>query len=227
MPTRKPERARSGGGTSTKLRAPEPRAATSPDELVDRVFVALLRGELDRGDLGARRLAEWLGASTMVLYHHFGSLEGFLIRVDGRGWRRMLSELAARDAAGGSLADVALAYFDFALAHPDLYWLMAERRFDRPELSRQNRLSLGPLLWGSFVSLVERHGGAAVDAQLLFATLHGLVSLHASGRGNLGESPVEARTLARAAIERLVERLVAKPEAEGMRASSRPRRRTT
>lgn len=215
MSSRKAERARGVAASTARARAPGLRPVASPDELVDRVFGALLRGELGRGDLGARRLAEWLGASTMVLYHHFGSLEGFLIRVDGRGWKRLLAELARHDAAGASLSEIALAYFDFALAHPDLYWLMAERRFDRPELSRQNRLSLGPLLWGSFVSLVERHGGTAIDAHLLFATLHGLVSLHASGRGNLGESPVEARALARGAIERLVERLSPHPRRDG------------
>ena len=99
------------------------------------------------------------------------------------------AEVAAAAASKGTGAAIASAYLEFAVSHPTLYWLMAERRFDRPELLRQNRLSLGPLLWGSFVALVERHGGSAVDAQLLFATLHGLVSLHASGRGNLGDAP--------------------------------------
>lgn len=227
MPTRNPEHPRRTPRTGKGAPATSPRPGAAPDELVERVFRALLDGELERGDLGARRLSEWLGASTMVLYHHFGSLEGLLIRVEGRGWKRLLGELVARDARGASLSELVLAYFDFALAHPDLYWLMAERRFDRPELLRQNRLSLGPLLWGSFVALVERHGGSAVDAQLLFATLHGLVSLHASGRGNLGESPVEARALARAAVEHQVSRLIpASAPGVGRTSATRKRRST-
>ncbi len=66
------------------------------DEPVERVFMALCEGRLTRDDLTARKIAAFLGQTTMVLYHHFGSLDGFLIRVDGLGWRRLAERLDAR-----------------------------------------------------------------------------------------------------------------------------------
>jgi AcrR family transcriptional regulator len=152
---------------------------------VARIFDGLLRGELTREDLSARRISALLGHSTMVLYHHFASLDGFLIRVDGRAWRAMGEALLAVRDAGGELADIAERYVRFALDHPHLYWLMAERAFDRIELGKMRRLSLEQPLWAGFVELVRVAGSAEPerDTRLLMAGLHGLSSLALSGRG--------------------------------------------
>src|SRR5687767_12940330 len=103
------------------------RAAPPPDPAgaVARVFEALRAGRLTRDDLSARRLSAFLGQSTIGLYHHFGSLDGFLIRVDGAGWRHLFETLARREAEGASVGDLAVAYLDFAFGHPHLYWLMS------------------------------------------------------------------------------------------------------
>ncbi|WP_437290484.1 TetR-like C-terminal domain-containing protein [Sorangium sp. So ce406] len=155
------------------------------------MFQALWEGRLTRDDLTARRIASFLGQTTMVLYHHFGSLDGFLIRVDGAGWRRLAELLEARARAGADARAIAVGYVEFALRHPDLYWLMAERRFDRAGLREQGRLRLARPLWSSFVGLLGRYGSArpAEDTHVLFAGLHGIAMLTLSGRANLGEDP--------------------------------------
>ncbi|WP_437692099.1 TetR/AcrR family transcriptional regulator [Sorangium sp. So ce176] len=158
------------------------------DEPVERVFQALWEGRLTRDDMTARKIASFLGQTTMVLYHHFGSLDGFLIRVDGAGWRRLAELLEARARAGADARALAVGYVEFALRHPDLYWLMAERRFDRAGLREQGRLRLARPLWSSFVELLRRHGSSrpAEDTHVLFAGLHGIAMLTLSGRANLG-----------------------------------------
>lgn len=159
------------------------------DEPVERVFMALCEGRLMRDDLTARKIAAFLGQTTMVLYHHFGSLDGFLIRVDGLGWRRLAERLDARARAGADARSLAVGYVEFALCHPDLYWLMAERRFDRARLREQGRLRLARPLWSSFVELLRHHGSRRPeeDTHVLFAGLHGIAMLALSGRANLGE----------------------------------------
>ncbi|WP_438009969.1 TetR-like C-terminal domain-containing protein [Sorangium sp. So ce321] len=170
---------------------------TDADEPVARVFQALCEGRLTRDDLTARKIAAFLGQTTMVLYHHFGSLDGFLIRVDGAGWRRLAELLEARARAGADLRSLAVGYVEFALRHPDLYWLMAERRFDRARLREQGRLRLARPLWGAFVELLRRYGSArpAEDTHVLFAGLHGIAMLTLSGRANLGEDAASAANL--------------------------------
>ncbi|WP_157906661.1 TetR/AcrR family transcriptional regulator [Sorangium cellulosum] len=160
------------------------------DEPVGRVFVALCEGRLTRDDLTARKIAAFLGQTTMVLYHHFGSLDGFLIRVDGLGWRRLAERLDARARAGADARSLAVGYVEFALCHPDLYWLMAERRFDRARLREQGRLRLARPLWSSFVELLRHHGSRRPeeDTYVLFAGLHGIAMLALSGRANLGRA---------------------------------------
>ncbi|WNG38532.1 hypothetical protein F0U61_36265 [Archangium violaceum] len=53
---------------------------TEQQDAVERVLKALISGELTRDGLTARRISAFLGQSTMGLYHHFGSLDGFLLR---------------------------------------------------------------------------------------------------------------------------------------------------
>jgi WHG domain-containing protein len=181
-----------------------------PTDAVARVFDALREGRLTRDDLTARRLSAFLGQSTIGLYHHFGSLDGFLIRVDGAGWRLLFETLGRRDAEGASIGELAVSYLDFAFRHPHLYWLMSERPFDREALRRDGRLSLGKPLWAAFLALLGRHGSCrpALDARALLAGLHGLAALTLSGRGNFDEGPGSGEELARAAAWHLAEALL-------------------
>lgn len=184
---------------------------TTADEMVDRVFRALLRGELGTADLGARTLSMWLGQSTMGLYHHFGSLDGFLIRVDGEGWRYLLDRLDRAQREGAGLEQLGLSYVRFATAHPALYEIMAVRSFDRARFRAEGRLRAEKPLLEGFHQLLSRAGSVDPerDAVLVFAGLHGLASLATSGRLDLGigKSP---RQRLREAVENVV-RVVRQP----------------
>jgi hypothetical protein len=187
-----------------KRRAGIARVQDAETELVARVFEALRRGDLGRDDLTARKLAAFLGQSTIVLYHRFGSLDGFLIRVDGAGWRLLLAELARVE--GPSLDDLAVAYVDFAFRHRDLYWLMTEYPFDREALRTNGRLRLESALLSAFREILALHAVGDPDGNTLvaFAALHGLASLALGGRVSLGgardtraRAREEARRIAR------------------------------
>ncbi|MEJ7598447.1 MAG: TetR-like C-terminal domain-containing protein [Kofleriaceae bacterium] len=175
------------------------------------VFDALWRGTLHRDQLVARELSRRLGHSTFVLYHHFGSLDGFLIQVDGKGWQALLESLLRRDRRGATVAQLARGFVEFAFRRPVLYWLMTERPFDRAQLRRRGRLRAGDELWEGFVGIVARHGSQTpqLDARALLAGLHGLVALTASGRGTLGNTnPRAARRDTYAAARRLASALL-------------------
>jgi hypothetical protein len=154
------------------------------ERLVARAFDALRRGEIGRADLTARKLTAVLDQSTIVLYHRFGSLDGFLIRIDGAGWRLLLTELQR----ASSLEEVAIAYVDFAVRHRDLYWLMTEHPFDRKALRARGQLRLEATLLSAFRELLARHGSRDPEANtfVAFAALHGLASLALGGRLDLG-----------------------------------------
>lgn len=171
----------------------------TPGAMVDRVFRALLAAELEYSDLGARKLSSWLGQSTMGLYHHFGSLDGFLIKIDGAGWRHLLGLLQRRKSAGAAFSELALAYVEFARKHRALYTLMAERPFDRAGLRGAGRLRQEAPLVSGFGALLEC---GPEETLFVFATLHGLVSLEASGRVELG-----GRRAARERVEATIRRL--------------------
>lgn len=180
---------------------------STADEMVDRVFRGLLRGELGREDLGARRLSAWLGQSTMGLYHHFGSLDGFLVRVDGAGWRHLLARLERAQEKGADLEELAIAYVAFATAHPALYEVMAVHPFDRARLRAEGRLRAEAPLLEAFGVLLARAGSRepARDTPLVFAALHGLASLATSGRLDLGgKRPSERLREAARGVARLV-----------------------
>ena len=161
-----------------------------PDTAVLRVYEALSEGKLSREDLSARKLAAFLGQSTMVVYHHFDSVDGLLIRVDGLGWAALLQRLQDVVAGGGRGEALALAYLDFAFARPHLYYVMTTHPFDRDGLREQGRLKKADELWRGFSALIARLGSSKpeVDTRVLFAGLHGLVSLHVGGRAEVARS---------------------------------------
>ena len=158
-----------------------------PDAAVVRVYEALSTGQLSREDLSARKLATFLGQSTMVVYHHFDSVDGLLIRVDGLGWAALLQRLQDVVNEGGRGEALALAYLDFAFARPHLYHVMTVHPFDRDGLREKGRLRKADELWRAFGALVASLGSPKpeVDTRVLFAGLHGLVSLHVGGRAEV------------------------------------------
>lgn len=180
---------------------PRPASIDPAEQIVE----ALLSGELAAAGLTARDLGAFLGKTTGHIYHRWGSLDGLLFAVSQAGFARLGADLGAVFERTGSLAEVAAAFVDFGLAHPDLYTVMFERRFDWEELRARGALTGDTPGLGLWRVLAEQLG--AEDARLLFAGLHGLVSLAASGRANIGVTSKSDRQVARASARRLVQTL--------------------
>lgn len=181
----------------------------SRDE-VQTVCDALASGALSPETLGARRIATLLGRTTGLLYHHWGSLDGFLLEVAHLGWRRFADELRALPSP--TLPDLAEAYLRFAFRHPALYHLMVERRLDWPRLRAEGRLAdnASLQLWDAFALRLRQAGSAHPneDARVMYAALHGLASLALSGRANVRDLDTPDADVAVRAARHLIARLL-------------------
>lgn len=179
--------------------------ADAIDDGPARVFRALEQGELAAEELSARQVCAFLGYTTGHLYHHFGSLDGLLCGVAQLAFAKLGARLLAR---GDDAPAVAQEFVEFGVAHPSLYALMFERRFDWAAL-RERGLAQdshpGLQLWRGLVAQVTAFGSREPldDARLFVAGLHGLVSMALSGRANVGSLEVSDKDAAISAARRL------------------------
>ncbi len=181
-----------------------------------RVRDALLRGELELDDLTARQLGALLGKTTSVVYHHFGSLEGFLFAVSQEGFALLGERLEAALEKGGA-AEAAACFVAFGLDCPALYHLMLGRPYDWKALRAAGALegaTPGVQLWGAVATRLGAEGATdpVEDVRLLVAGLHGLVSLAATGRANVRRLEKTDRDVALQSARTLVARLTRKPK---------------
>jgi AcrR family transcriptional regulator len=179
----------------------------------------MLRGKLRTEDLTARSLGELLGKTTGALYHHFGSLDGFLHQVAQAGFEKLGTEQAAVLAGNGSFGDLAEAFVRFGLEHRELYRLMFERQYDWQALRQSGKLAAdmpGLGLWRNLVRALEARGSscAEIDARLLYAGLHGLVTLANTGRANVARVEISDRQMALDLARQLAERIIPTSERE-------------
>jgi AcrR family transcriptional regulator len=177
---------------------------------VARVAAAVSSGRLKLEALSARRLAAFLGKTTGSLYHHHGSIDVFLFAVAQAGYRKLGERLLAEAPRG--LAEVAAAFVAFGLDNPAFYTLMFEHRYDWAALRKAGAVEgnhTGLDMWRALVEQLRRSGAADPegDARLLFAGLHGLVSLAASGRANIGDLGRSDRDVAVSSARALAQRL--------------------
>lgn len=178
---------------------------------VDRVMAALARGKLRLDGLTARRLSACLGKTTGALYHRWGSLDGLLFAVGQAGFEKLGRVLAERLAEGADLGELCAAFVRFGLDNAALYDLMFQRRYDWAELRRRGATAASPglELWRALAARLAASGSAnpEEDARLLYAGLHGLVSLAASGRANVGVLGRTDREVAEAAARTFARRI--------------------
>jgi AcrR family transcriptional regulator len=130
--------------------------------------------------LTVRQVAQAAGSSTMGVYTRFGGWTELLEAVYQRGFvmlRDALSESLKRLSGKGSrerIRALARGYRRFALANPELYALMFERPLPAFEPSPQARAEA---LAATFALLTDELSGKVRPAYLVWATVHGVVSL--------------------------------------------------
>jgi len=176
-------------------------------ELVKRVLRALETGKLTRSDLTARTLAQFLGQTTSVLYHHFGSLEGFLYAVSIEGFVALAERLEAMERAGAGPVKLAEAYLTFGLDNPVLYRLMLADEYDWDALAHAGQAGRPAQLrpWHALVAYFERNGSADPDgdARVFQACAHGIILLTLTGRITTGTPRSRDHEVALRVVRRL------------------------
>lgn len=163
-----------------------PPTAPTRDALLD----ASLRLLEERGPAAVRvrDVAAAAGQSTMGVYTHFGSKQGLLEELYLHGFRRLAEQLDGARAAGDSRAELlafAMAYRAFALENEALYGLMFERAtpdFAPSDTSRLAGLANFETLVAHFTAWAPAAPAPAADAHLVWATMHGLVSIELTHR---------------------------------------------
>jgi AcrR family transcriptional regulator len=135
------------------------------------------------GALRVRDLAAAAELSTMGVYTHFGSKQGLLEQLYLHGFRRLEDQLNRVPSDGQGRQELlafALAYRTFALDNEALYGLMFERAtpdFVPSDASRLAGLATFEMLAARVADWHPDFKDPAADAHLLWATMHGLVTI--------------------------------------------------
>jgi AcrR family transcriptional regulator len=143
--------------------------------------------------LSVRRVAGTVGVTPMALYKHFANKNDLLDGLVARGFS-LLEEHFARAAARRTPASRVRAalkeYREFALAQPRLFELMfLVRRRDVPTAPASLTETASPAFAALATAVAEcmatgemKKGDLGETILLIWATVHGLVVLHLSGR---------------------------------------------
>jgi len=155
--------------------------STTRETLLDAALRLL--EERGPGALRIRDLAAAADQSTMGVYTHFGSKQGLLEQVYLHGFRLLEDRLDSVPSAGRGreeLVAFALAYRAFALDNEALYGLMFERAapdFVPSDASRLAGLATFEMLLNRVAEWRPERTEPAADAHLVWATMHGLVTI--------------------------------------------------
>ena len=135
------------------------------------------------GAIRVRDVAAAADKSTMGVYTHFGSKQGLLEQLYLHGFQRLENQLnlVSSDGEGRQeLLEFALAYRAFALDNEALYGLMFERAtpdFVPSDASRLAGLATFEMLATRVADWRPDSPSPAADAHLVWATMHGLVTI--------------------------------------------------
>jgi AcrR family transcriptional regulator len=194
------------GVTTTAARSKQKLRGTSRAEIIDisRTIIE------DEGveQLTIRRIAETVNRTQPAVYQHFASKDAILEAVVVDGFSA-LAERLKRATRGDmmSLAAVATAYVRFGLERPRLY----ERMFEGAPAIKFGAGAATPMpahtAFNIVAAAVVAAGGETDQigtlTEVVWASMHGLVSLTISGRLRQG------RALQHARLEHLISEIVA------------------
>src|SRR3954463_11077085 len=156
-------------------------SSTTRETLLDAALRIL--EERGPGALRIRDLAAAAEQSTMGVYTHFGSKQGLLEQLYLHGFERLEERLNSVPADGHGrqeLLEFGLAYRGFALDNEALYGLMFERAapdFVPSDASRMAGLTTFEMLATRVADWRPDFVDPAADAHLVWATMHGLVTI--------------------------------------------------
>lgn len=153
------------------------------EALVSAALEILQDGEAT--EVSVRAAARRAGVSTGAPYRHFADRDALLSAVAAVGYRELAGDLVAAHPAPrkiDELADVAVAYVQFALTRPGLFRVMFAEGCDR---TNPGRVAAVEAIAG-YVKMIAQQAIPAGDpeplATALWALVHGLAFLHLDGK---------------------------------------------
>lgn len=194
------------------------RSDHSRDELTRLALDAaeeICRRDGPRG-LTARRVAESIGYSPGTLYNLFGNLDGLILALNGRTLDRLSAALRAVPLDGEPQRDAAALlerYLDFAARDRTLWALVYEHRLPPGAEVPAWYLEKAQQALEIIAEALRPAAGPAADdaARMLWAALHGVLALAATGKPAVVGAEDET-----AMARRLVRTVIAGLEAEGV-----------
>ena len=152
---------------------------------------SLMLAEAGPDGLSMRKLAQRIGASTIVLYTHFRDKQAILDELFVEGFERLRADLAKVPGSADpaqQLMDLGRAYRINAVGNATYYQLMFSRcvpGFDPSPRSRKASKQAFAILAAAVQRCIDEDvipaGDAAQIAHVLWGTLHGLISLELFG----------------------------------------------
>ncbi len=145
-----------------------------------------------------RRLSNEIAYSQPVLYAHFGSREGVVAAVAIEGFHELglaLQKAQQRVKRGNPIESISTAYLEFAASSPALYEAMFMLKlnvpFDDEATPPELRFAFSQLLH----LFRERRAKSKVQAELLWACLHGIAELTRTKRFPPGQQKQRVKEL--------------------------------
>ena len=156
-------------------------------------------------ELTARNVAKKIGYTPGTLYNLFSNLEELVTRVNQRSLEALTDRFRAFSGKKDSatrLKGIARAYMDFYSKEPELWELLfAYPISNKPRWYVKSIINAFEEIANALESYGESPAEARREAKLLWATLHGLCSLHHAGKLYVGK-PDSLESLSRHFLNR-------------------------
>lgn len=171
-----------------------------PTALVQAALELLEEGAAT--ELSLRAAARRAGVSTAAPYRHFADRDALLSAVAAVGYRDLATQLAAANPSPQTpddLADIAIAYVNFALQRPGLFRAMFAEPCDPTSPERVAAVAAISEYLRSIVRQALPTSDPEAMANAVWALVHGLAFLHLDGKFD-ASSPDTVATTVRAAV---------------------------